>query len=518
MTTKVLFCVLLVFAASCACAEDVPEENQKRDKRTLDLVLRSVADVFGYDIQKRPTVIPPPPPAPAKSTVFPPPVAPLPRTPQKPVKKPLPIPKLPPVPRSKPVPLPKPAPAPKPAPVPKPAPPAKPVQAPKPAPAAAPPLLTESVRKTFNINFNWDRNRKPVPAPAPAPKSIPAPVAAPAPVPVPASAPQPPKQIPPPAPASPGRKPQLYHDYNSENPNNEGYRNVDYDYPDYVHTLPYKNPDSNYELYETRPEAVEANDYEESKDRFKDSIRTFWEQSPWITNQHGQKFIVAPQEQSQEAQQEARQEEEQPSRYEEYEIVDEEREPKQQQPKDNHIYNDKYSSEDDYEDARSSKKQYTKAEKYQKSKNAEKLMEQSSKTAEVVQPLYSGVLPRQLHELYQKDRNAPWPAPFDIHYSASEKKNKVQQHRYQGEDEDQDVDEDEKRPFLIRTYRQAEYLPEDYEVPEPATEDYDKLGAIRYNEDDDEDDKDLSANAEIRTKEYGKRITLLSTNKDSQAI
>lgn len=38
-----------------------------RDKRTIDTVLRNVADLFGYDVQRRPTAIPPSmAPAPAR--------------------------------------------------------------------------------------------------------------------------------------------------------------------------------------------------------------------------------------------------------------------------------------------------------------------------------------------------------------------------------------------------------------------------------------------------------------------
>lgn len=605
----------------------------QRDKRTIDLVLRSVADVFGYDVQKRPTILPPPPPPAPRSTFFPPPLAPLPvatpraspsqasptapsqapsqaapsqvpATPKKAPRPPLPsiktpvlLPKRPAAPRKPAVPptkvnLPIPAPPP---PSPSKAAPAPPttvnaVTSKQPPAQSAPPLLTESVRKTFNINFNWDRNRQPVTAvvppsgqpsqapskqPAPASPPAPAPAQPPAPAPVPAPAPPQPPQVPPsqsvpllPPPSH--RKPQLYEDYDSPNQNN-GYRNEDYNNsPDYVHTLPYKNSkdydaapeyydypakenqnqggNNDYQNlqndYENRPENNEANnDYQDSRDRFKDSIKTFWENSPWITNQHGLKFIIAPEEP--EDKDTLNDYPADVSKYEEYDVA-QESSPKEQAgyrevPAQNENgktgneqteyvtkkpveYSHQYSNENNYNDSESSKKEYVKAKKYQSKnkdkKHPENLVRESSKNAEIIQPLYSGILPKQLHELYQKDKNAPWPAPFDIHYSASEKKNRIHQYR----DQEYDENKEHNKPFLIRTYRQVNYVPEKYnsdytyEIPEPTTENYNfELSKINYD-DDDTYDKEFSKNAKIIVNEQGKKITLLSSNNDRKAI
>lgn len=555
----------------------------QREKRTIDLVLRSVADVFGYDVQKRPTALPPPPPPAPKSTFFPPPVAPLPAAPPRASAAP-PKPQLPATPPVKPTPtkntipqppkkpirpppptkvtLPLPRSPPKP-PTPSKTPPAPPP--PPPAPSKAPPqkpapapVLTESVRKTFNINFNWDRRRQPAttaaappkkqPPPSPsAPPSVPTtsqkqpPVAPPTPSPKPSQAaplpPAPTTRLPTPS----HRKPQLYEDYDRVN-SKQGYGNDDYgDSPDYAHTLPYKNsqdyesaPDYDYKTqqvnndYQAHPESNAVSNYEDSRDRFKDSIKTFWENSPWITNQHGLKFIIAPEDHAENDH--LNDYPEDISKYEEYEI-NEERPPKhyanEVQHEDNdvkhaEVYDEKHSDEDSYDDTHSSKKEYLKTVKYKNhesdKESPENLVEQGSKNEEIVEPLHSGVLPKQLHELYQKDKNVPWPAPFDIHYSASEKKNNI--HQYE---DDQEVDEDkEKVPFLIRTYREAKYIPEKYtddftyEIPEPSTENYEKLSKITYE--DDEDEKDLSKNAKVHVKQRGKKITLLSRNKDTKAI
>lgn len=56
-----VFCVLIVLFINFILAEeDLPigPENP-RDRRTIDSVLRGVADIFGYDVQRRPTAIPP---------------------------------------------------------------------------------------------------------------------------------------------------------------------------------------------------------------------------------------------------------------------------------------------------------------------------------------------------------------------------------------------------------------------------------------------------------------------------
>lgn len=60
--TKVfgVLCVVLVLLVSFALAEEDSVWPQgPRDKRTIGTVLRNVADLFGYDVQRRPTAIPP---------------------------------------------------------------------------------------------------------------------------------------------------------------------------------------------------------------------------------------------------------------------------------------------------------------------------------------------------------------------------------------------------------------------------------------------------------------------------
>lgn len=65
-----VICVLIVLLINNSCADDedsVVPQGPNRDKRTIDTVLRGVADIFGYDVQRRPTAIPPSmAPAPAR--------------------------------------------------------------------------------------------------------------------------------------------------------------------------------------------------------------------------------------------------------------------------------------------------------------------------------------------------------------------------------------------------------------------------------------------------------------------
>lgn len=642
MEFKVI-CVCLVVSFFCASAQ--------RDKRTLDLVLRSVADVFGYDIQKRPAVLPPPKPPAPRPTFFPPPLAPLPVRPAKaaaspaappvappaappvvpaappaappqqpvpappppPPKQPVPAPPPPPPPKQ-PVPAPPPPPPKQPAPAPPPPPPKQPVPLPPPppkvpppaappqqpaapppkTPITAPPLLTESIRKSFNINFNWDRNRLPaIPAPAPAAPNPPPPPPAnlppppppqnpPAPLPPPpapqtpqAAPPPPPPASPPQLPPPPNRKPQLYnaYDYNLPYTNRKGPSVGNTDYP--ADQNQYVNA-----AYVLPPEQIRDLKYHNTNDQFRDSLKTFWAKSPWIKNQNGLKFIVAAEDETTNADNNNPTE---VSKYEEYEIVEdknpkqnnedyedvENRNPKQtsedyqniedrrpnqnnedyenvenrnpneenppeeeqQQQEDDYVdyaekeveNNPKYSNGDNnqYNDSYSKKKQYLKTKKYRNKKKTkdENLEEESSRNKEIVQPLYSGVLPAQLHEIYKQNKNIPWPAPFDVHDSASEKRNYIKSKF--------DYDDESHYPTLIRTYRQADfqYVPKrydskfTYEVPEPSTENYKQIEEISYDDDDDDAlEKGLSENAQVRTTGYGKKITLISSNKDTKEI
>lgn len=64
-----VFCVfiLISYFVTAADDDDMIWPQGPRDRRTIDTVLRGVADIFGYDVQRRPTAIPPPmAPAPAR--------------------------------------------------------------------------------------------------------------------------------------------------------------------------------------------------------------------------------------------------------------------------------------------------------------------------------------------------------------------------------------------------------------------------------------------------------------------
>lgn len=234
----------LFYAVLCVVLVSGYAQNQDelvRDKRTLNFILQAFADSLGYDVQKRPSILPTsglPKPAAGPRTPVAPPLPPMaPAMPAAPAAPPM-MPKAPPMmppappmmpaappmmpaappmmPKAPPAPPMMPPPAPMPA-APAPMPPPKgqvgPVPPARPRPPTAPPLLTETIQKMFNINFNWNRNLTPgAPAPVPAPKApAPAPPAppahapapkAPAPAP-PAPAPAPKAPPPPPAPKSP---------------------------------------------------------------------------------------------------------------------------------------------------------------------------------------------------------------------------------------------------------------------------------------------------------------------------
>lgn len=59
----VLVCVLIIISSVLSQRVPAVSVYDDRDKRTVGTVLRNVADLFGYDVQKRPTVIPPAAPA-----------------------------------------------------------------------------------------------------------------------------------------------------------------------------------------------------------------------------------------------------------------------------------------------------------------------------------------------------------------------------------------------------------------------------------------------------------------------
>lgn len=318
MNIKVL-CFNLYFVFCCC--------DVIRDKRTIELVLRSVADVFGYDVQKRPAVIPPP-----TAKMLPSPLAPLPplfpmsstklavnsvTTTPPPIKKPKGLvsrpnisfslafpfkqqspqilklqPQTPPVPSMKPkTPPAQPQTSPSPPQTPRTTPalltPTVPPSAPKPS-ANIPRLLTETVRKTFNINFNFNKDVQAQPSPASSP---------------PTSSPtkQPPNFSPDNKPSNTpssqsGSKQNLIlygniYDNPETNSNIQDRYNlipqkqpfrIHYDYSEESMDVPMETNASNFE--ETKKK------YENSKDLFRDSIKTFWKNSPWI-NQMGYKYL-----------------------------------------------------------------------------------------------------------------------------------------------------------------------------------------------------------------------------------
>ncbi|CAH0560952.1 unnamed protein product [Brassicogethes aeneus] len=272
-TCVVLQVIVLVYG-------NVSVNDQDRDKRNIGTVLRNVADIFGYDVQKRPTVIPPPPP-----TTAPPPPPPPP--PPKPPARP---------------------------------PPPPPSRRPPPPPPVItpPPLLTDSVRKTFNLNFNWNRSVQPPSPPAPPappqqPPSPPPPPQNPPPPPPPPQKPRPPPpppQNPPPPPPPPQKPrppkpapppsskiPQNYRDYEEEEEEDEKerYQNEEEEENDRPERIQLNFPDfSNEEESDRRRDVnIQLLDAAHNKKKFKKEFDNFWENSPFTVN-NGYKFIAPP--------------------------------------------------------------------------------------------------------------------------------------------------------------------------------------------------------------------------------
>lgn len=338
-------CRVLFLTAACVVTVSALNTKQDavRDKRTLDIILKALAESLGYDVAKRPPPMPLPKPAAVPRSGVNPPLAPAAPAPKTPPPAPPASPKMPPPP-------PRPAPkAPAPVPVPRVPPPAAP-KAPAPpmammplpqpksqvAPAApakprlptVPPLLTETVQKMFNINFNWNKNvqpslapipipRAPVPvpkAPAPVPKA-PNPTLAPkAPTPTPtlksspplpkASAPVSPKST-----AAPGKI--IYYDY--DDPQNgpytvslrdyDGYYNYENDNAQQEEKQPQQeeqheqeqpqeeeqnqnveNSEQNEDQNENKEAEEEQYADEKQRNEYHDSVQNFWANSPWHHN------------------------------------------------------------------------------------------------------------------------------------------------------------------------------------------------------------------------------------------
>lgn len=312
MVAKVfrVVCVLVILSSVFAQEDSVEDQNEytningTRDKRTIGTVLRNVADLFGYDVQKRPTVIPPsmaPAAAPAAAPAPMPAAAPAPAgMGMRPMGRqasplaPLPPPKLPVL----------------------------------PPPVTFPPILQEQVRKTFNINFNWNKSVGPQPPP-PAPPAPRPPAPPPAPAPAPKPAPAPPRPAPAPAarppqgpvssgPKRPVTKAQLYTEYEylypplgtappSSKQVNRGY---EYSYGPVQKLTNYNDePEPSHHTHEHQhkgeTEDVEYDDYgegvsvshsndPEAKEQYKQNAENFWQRNPWALHDSGFKYI-APQ-------------------------------------------------------------------------------------------------------------------------------------------------------------------------------------------------------------------------------
>ncbi|KAF5282136.1 hypothetical protein FQR65_LT02833 [Abscondita terminalis] len=404
---------------------------KNQNKRSIDIVLRSVADVFGYDVVKRPSVILTTPPS--VMSTFPPPLskAPPPLTPQ-----PAPAPAPPPPPKSPPQ-LPPQSPPPTaaapPPPPPKaagpPPPPPKAAQPPLPPPVLPPPLLTETIQKSFNINFNWNRNVATPPPLAPKPSPSAPPPANP--VKPPASAASPPKPpipapAPKPLPLTPPRKqinrqnPQLYQDYDDYNNKNENLYDYDlpktnsqqtneeinYDYPDY-------NANLNQDYSESAKKFATKSlpDVSEAKEKFKTSVKEFWKAYP-LTEQKGYKYI-APQESSHQLRQ---YEPDQVSKYEEYEQNEKEKD--DCPPIDSHLAKIKTSGINKKPLMQQKKQRiYNKRKEYPRVNKTATLTSADS----ITHPLYISLFPKQLHQLVDNEsKSKPWPIPFDHENDGSE--------------------------------------------------------------------------------------------------
>lgn len=285
MLTKVysVVCVLIILTSVFAqkdlveSKDESKESNINRDKRTIGVVLRNVADLFGYDVQKRPTVIPP---APAMAA---------------------------------------PAPGAAPAPAAAPARPATRQGIPKfPPPVTFPPILQEQVRKTFNINFNWNKNLGPLPSPTPQTAQVPA-------APTPVSAPKPAAPRPSATPAAnpnqgplssgpkrPVNKPQLFKEYEylypplgSPPPSAKIDSGYDFKFGPVSKLTNFDDePEPSHELAEERKGSEEFSEFgdggivkaesadPDAKDQYKQNAQQFWQKNQWALQDSGFKYIA----------------------------------------------------------------------------------------------------------------------------------------------------------------------------------------------------------------------------------
>ncbi|KAK4886321.1 hypothetical protein RN001_002592 [Aquatica leii] len=389
-----VYLVLVINAFGSGNANVMRNQN----KRSIDLVLRSVADVFGYDVLKRPSALPTTP-SPAIST-YPPPLQKLPPlSPAKPSVAPPKI--LPPKPALTPAPI-----------LPKLLPPPK-------------PLLTDAIQKSFNINFSWNRN---VGTPAP-PASLPEPQTPKTVLPPPQSFP--PKSTVPSLPPTQinHRKPQLYHDYdyNSNVEPNESLYDYDlprssspqtneelnYDYPDYTPQLNQDYSETT-KKFSTKP----LNDVTDSKQKFKSSVKEFWKTYP-LTEQQGYKYI-APQENRQ-------YEPVQNSKYEEYEFLKKKNGNNDCPTTQPHLAKVKNVETSKKTKTSHKQKNHSKFKEYPQAKHNYKQLIETNKSSiinsadSITHPLYISLFPKQLHQLVDSESiSKPWPIPFDHQIDGTE--------------------------------------------------------------------------------------------------
>lgn len=606
----------------------------KHQKRTIDFVLRSVAETFGYDIQKRPSVLQTTP-APVASTFFPPPLAPIPAVAQVPLTPMVPranppavplgplfpplvpprrvlpaSPTLPPLtpvlppPRLPALPPPR-APLPPPANPPQ-APPANPPQPPPQVPPAPPPsssakpsipLLTETIQKTFNINFNWNKNVQPTnstaagsPAAAPPAPSAASPSAPTAPAQPPPLRPSAPTSLPGPGGQVFMKKPQLYREYDYVNEGIQDYpeekaenprqsEDVE-DYPDYQNQFVSQDYSESHKLYAKKQPQV--NEQKDSKKIFKESVDAFWRTYPQ-KEQHGYKYIANPTK-AQEKQYFSQNIPKEPrTRYEEYnlpqnkETVNEEKhncETEQKyiatvrhhdSPK---VVTEKYHHENveklpnveylveyennepyvylvpkdyvDYEDDVDHNKKHKShlANKYIDNseiypEEQEQIIKQRKVKYEtihnnlqdyrnhrnqpkleaetVAHPLYSGILPTQLHQLAKSEsQSKAWSVPYDFAIESTENKNSVIRN-HNANNHTVANGNNQAKTYQFDCCSAASDSNDFYVVPERRRIDLSRYEKLHTDEDS---NTGLSKNAKIQTKE--KKVSVLQSNKYEQ--
>lgn len=540
---KILLINLALLILTVACSEI------KRDKRTIDFVIRGFADVFGYDVLKRPSIVTTPaaPAAPtakaapgapkaAPPTFFPPPVAPLPP------------PKFPLIPRA--------------------TTPAIPPSTAQPK-VTAPPLLTETIRKSFNLNINWNRNVPPPTTAAMPTVKVPAPSAAPA-------APQ--------TQAPVGK--------NNAVPLTE--QNIQYLYDDIEpHRFKAIN-DNSYNDYEepkgppvaqvllSGPKDDPYKTYQQSKDKLRGSITDFWNHSPYFRDEKGYKFLTTP-----ETNDVVTNLEPDKSRYEEYELggeddkqeLNDEEDSKEyadHEEENEHLqYNDIDEDQDDRKESTEEKDKYKTAESKETAKfpkkNATTKVEtiivtktscnhaktndnvndetknpayqntNKEDSSEIILPQFSGVLPRGIDHLSLGDKNrVPWPIPFDTEASETKNTNKRKQKRKKtaqidprrridvlsatsGASENYKISKskrtivDDHLRYIPDRYDASSFKYEadlynprfDYVAPEEKTENYERYETLE----DPEDDVDLKK-ALVLMRSFGTRLNIVKNNKD----